>query len=469
MFNSIQALNPNHLTRILIQSRRYIGYETSTTALLRRKLSTMEMSKFTDHQGSPRYLFTQCSIALIGTTLFGTLYCYDKTIGTTMSSGFQNTNCQCSAVSTSKLSNPALSLDDQMTKDSQQQASSTILSTSSTTTSTSTSSSIVSPSTRTSQPELEESSIQILRMSREPRLDKKVAVITGASRGLGQAIALRFVQEGAHVILLDLLDCNETLQQIGQIQRSEAADRSSDADDDGSIQCMNAEDVAVSIKCDISDETQVQNAIQTAMAEQKQLFGNDDVPRRPPKIDILVNNACSFVFQNVEDATVDDWMKSMKVNILGHALVTKHCLPYMKKQPSSLSLGCNSSSIIFQGSISSLIGQPNCATYATMKGAIIQLSRNCAYDLAKYNIRVNTICAGTIETPISRVERQEHNWTFEQWSTLKTQTTLLQRVGTPMEIANVAVFLANSNESSYITGTHIMVDGGQLSCGTVVN
>ena len=324
------------------------------------------------------------------------------------------------------------------------------------------------PSTRSGEQKDEDATV--LQMSKAPRLKDKVAIITGASRGIGQAIAIKFVQEGSRVVLLDVADCNETLSIIRQIRG-----RNNNNNNNEVVAENNDDNVAMYIKCDISDETQVQNAIRRAMERQQQ-HGNGT---GKPRIDVLVNNACCFVFENVEDATVDDWMKSMKVNILGHALVTKHCLPYMKHHaPSSSTSSSESSpkeallgsgpSIIFQGSISSFIGQPNCATYATMKGAILQMARNCAYDLAKYNIRVNTICAGTIETPISQIERTEHNWTYEQWSKLKTQTTLLQRVGTPMEVANVAVFLANSNESSYITGTHIMVDGGALSCGTVI-
>ena len=312
-----------------------------------------------------------------------------------------------------------------------------------------------------SRSEEEDEDADVLQMSKAPRLQDKVAIITGASRGIGQAISIRFVQEGARVVLLDVADCNETLSIIRQIK----------GHNDSDAVAQDNDTAAMYIKCDISDEMQVQNAIRLAMERQRQQNGNGK-----PRIDVLVNNACCFVFENVEDATVDDWMKSMKVNILGHALVTKHCLPYMKHHaptssstsPTNKTLLGSGPSIIFQGSISSLIGQPNCATYATMKGAILQMARNCAYDLAKYNIRVNTICAGTIETPISQIERNEHNWTYEQWSKLKTQTTLLQRVGNPMEVANVAVFLANSNESSYITGTHIMVDGGALSCGTVI-
>eukprot|EP00026_Physarum_polycephalum_P014179 Phypoly_transcript_14664.p1 GENE.Phypoly_transcript_14664~~Phypoly_transcript_14664.p1 ORF type:complete len:132 (+),score=16.88 Phypoly_transcript_14664:534-929(+) len=120
-------------------------------------------------------------------------------------------------------------------------------------------------------------------------------------------------------------------------------------------------------------------------------------------------------------------------------------------------------SIVFQGSISSFLAQPNCATYATMKGAIVQLARNCAYDLAKYKIRVNSICAGTIETPISAEERKEHGWTYEQWEQLKTKDVMMKRVGNVREVANATLFFA-CDESSYCTGTHLMVDGGQTPC-----
>lgn len=216
------------------------------------------------------------------------------------------------------------------------------------------------------------------RMSLEPRLEGKVAIITGASRGFGQAIAVKFVEQGCKVVLLDVLDCNETLAKIEAI--------------DSMVQSLS--NVAIYIHCDISNEDQVKEAIEVAV----QHFDG-------PKIDVLVNNACAFVFKSVEDASVADWRQSMDVNILGHALVTKYCLPYMK-------LAAHQTpgfgpSIIFQGSISSFRGQPNCATYATMKGAIVQLARNCAYDLAKYNIRCNSICAGTIETPISQQVRPE--------------------------------------------------------------
>jgi len=135
-------------------------------------------------------------------------------------------------------------------------------------------------------------------------------------------------------------------------------------------------------------------------------------------------------------------------------LLTKHLLPYMKNI---------NASIVWQGSISSFLAQPNCATYSTMKGAIVQMARNCAYDFAKYGIRSNSVCAGTIETPISEVERRDHNWTYDEWQKLKVKDVMLGRVGCVREVANATLFFA-SDESSYCTATHLMVDGGQTPC-----
>jgi NAD(P)-dependent dehydrogenase (short-subunit alcohol dehydrogenase family) len=282
------------------------------------------------------------------------------------------------------------------------------------------------------------SSQPALRMSREPRLFSKVAVVTGASSGLGQAIAIKFVQEGAKVVLIDVQNnADETLAAIQRIVGVE----------------HNIKAVATFAQADISNPDDVQRAIQKAV----QAFG--------PRIDVLVNNACRFVFASIENASVQEWEESMRVNIMGHALVTKACIPYMKHAATTSGAGevGYGPTIVFQGSISSFRAQPNCATYATTKGAIVQLARNAAYDLAKYNIRVNSLCAGTIETPISQREREAHNWTFEEWQTLKTEDVILQRVGTPVEIAKAAVFLA-SDESSYCTGAHLMVDGGAAAC-----
>ena len=139
-------------------------------------------------------------------------------------------------------------------------------------------------------------------MSREPRLAGKVAVISGASRGFGQAIAVRFVEEGAKVVCLSRSGCDETLSQIAQI--------------DGLDKDVSA--VAISVKCDISNESNIQRMYQS-MAD---VFGD--------KLHILVNNAALFIFESVENATSEMWDRSSAVNIKGHALMTKHAIPFMK-------------------------------------------------------------------------------------------------------------------------------------------
>jgi len=266
----------------------------------------------------------------------------------------------------------------------------------------------------------------VTRMSREPRLQDKVCVISGASRGFGQAIAIRFVEEGAKVVLLSRTPCTQTLKLIESIEGLKSVDS-----------------VTLWCACDIASEAEIKKAVEDTGKK----FGD--------KVHVLINNAAVFIFHSVEHATAEDWDRSASVNIRGHALLTKHVLPLMKN--------AGGGSIVFQGSISSFLGQPDCATYSTMKGAIVQMARNCAYDFAKYNVRVNSVCAGTIETPISEEERREHGWTFDQWEKLKTKDVMMGRTGHVREIANATLFFA-CDESSYCTGTHLMVDGGQTPC-----
>jgi len=260
-------------------------------------------------------------------------------------------------------------------------------------------------------------------LSSEPRLKDKVCVITGASKGFGQAIAVRFVEEGAKVALIARGDCNETLSFISKIQGLKTS----------------VNDIALYCKCDLASESDIINMVKSI--EKK--FGD--------KIHVLINNAALFVFRSVEQATAADWDLTNAVNIRGHALVTKYCLPALKR--------AGGGSIVFQGSISSFLAQPNVATYSSVKAAMVQMARNCAYDFAPYNIRVNSVCAGTIETPISQQERKEHGWTYQQWEELKLKQIMLGRVGHTREIANATLFFA-SDESSYCTGSHLMVDGG---------
>jgi len=281
-----------------------------------------------------------------------------------------------------------------------------------------------------SKKETKETKEEKTRLSTEPRLKDKVCLISGASRGFGQGIAVRFVEEGAKVVLLSRSPCTETVDLISKIEGLKDVDS-----------------VSLWAKCDIDNEKEIEAAVAATVKK----FGKE--------IHVLVNNAARFIFKNVETATAKDWDETAATNIKGHALLTKAVIPYMKKKGGS---------IVFQGSISSFAAQPNCVTYSATKAAICLMARNCAYDLAKYNIRCNTICAGTIETPISVEERAAHGWTYEHWEGLKTKDVILRRVGTVREVANATLFFA-SDESSYCTGADLMVDGGQRACTIMVD
>ena len=180
-------------------------------------------------------------------------------------------------------------------------------------------------------------------LSAEPRLARKVAVISGATRGFGQAIAVRVLEEGARVVLLARSSFDETLALLRSVK--------------GATPEYVAANV-LCVKCDIESEADCAAAAAAAAAA----FG--------PAVHVLVNNAALFVFHSVETASAADWDRSAAVNIKGHALLTKALLPAMK--------AAGGASIVWQGSISAFLAQPGCATYATMKGAIVQLARNCA-------------------------------------------------------------------------------------------
>lgn len=175
------------------------------------------------------------------------------------------------------------------------------------------------------------------KMSREPRMAGKVAVISGATRGFGQAIAVRFVEEGARVVLLARSSFAETLALIN------------------SIEGATPDYVAAHTLCLAADiESEANCAAAAAAAAEK--FG--------PAVHALVNNAALFVFHSVEHASAADWDRSAAVNIKGHALLTKAFLPAMKAAKAE-----GGASIVWQGSISAFLAQPDCATYVRRASA----------------------------------------------------------------------------------------------------
>jgi NAD(P)-dependent dehydrogenase (short-subunit alcohol dehydrogenase family) len=151
------------------------------------------------------------------------------------------------------------------------------------------------------------------------------------------------------------------------------------------------------------------------------------------------------------EATTADWQRVLKVNVVGTALCSRYAADEMKKGKQG--------AIVNLGSISSLIAQPGFVTYSSTKAAILQMTRNMALDLGPYGIRVNCVCPGTILTRASRDHMEQAGMTLEEFVAQEGPKHILGRIGQPREVANAILFLA-SDEASFITGTHLMVDGG---------
>lgn len=248
------------------------------------------------------------------------------------------------------------------------------------------------------------------------RLQNKVAIVTGGSVGIGQATAILFAEEGAKVVIANpsIPAGEECVSQI----RAHGGN-------------------AIFVETDISKEEHCKRVC-------------DETVKQFGRLDILVNNGAVFILKGLE-ASVADWQRMLSVNVMGTALMSKFASEYMKK--------FGGGAIVNLGSISSFVAQPSFITYSSTKGAILQMTRNMALDLARFNIRVNCVCPGTILTRASEEHMARVGMTKEEFIAAEAPKHLLNRVGDPREVAYPILFLA-SDEASFITGTHLMVDGG---------
>jgi len=250
------------------------------------------------------------------------------------------------------------------------------------------------------------------------KLNGKIAFITGATDGIGKAIALLFAKEGAKIVMIgrDEVKGNSALEEVKQ----------------------NGE--AVYLKADVSNSTQIRNAVDKTI----QKYG---------RIDILVNNAGVSPVGNVVDTSEEDWDYAINVNLKGVFLCCKYVIPYMEKNRGGV--------IINMGSINSLMALEKEAAYDASKGGVLMLTKATAIDFAKSNIRVNCICPAAIETTSLKAvfDSSPDPAKMRQSFTAKHP---VGRIGQPGEIAKVAVFLA-TDSSSFITGAAIPVDGGILA------
>lgn len=247
------------------------------------------------------------------------------------------------------------------------------------------------------------------------RLANKVAIITGSGAGIGEAIAMRFAEEGAKLVLADYQPAGiEAL--AGKLKD------------------------CIAVQADISKPEQCKSITDAAVAA----FGG---------VDIVVNNAADFTTKSVEDATLEDWHRVLGVNVIGTAMVSKYAVPEIKKR--------GGGAIVNLASMSGIIAQQEFVTYNTSKGAILTMTRCMALDLAPFKIRVNSICPGCVFTTATEREWTRMGITKEEWIARNAPGHMLNRIGQPVEVANAVLFLA-SDEASFITADHLMVDGGYV-------
>ena len=253
------------------------------------------------------------------------------------------------------------------------------------------------------------------------RLDGKVAVITGGGNGIGRATVLRFLQEGARVVVADL---NE---QTGAETLALAKQAGADAR-------------ARFIRTDVAREADVEAAVALATKD----FG---------RLDVMFNNAgVAGAFGPITDITEEDWNYTFDVLVKGVFFGMKHAARVLKAQGSG-------GVIVSTASIAGLSGGDGPQAYSASKAAVINLTRAVAVELAPQRIRVNAICPGGILTPLI------HRGNAEAMRPVLEKFQPWPEAGQPEHIAGAALFLA-SDDATFVTGEALVVDGGALAAGS---
>ena len=249
------------------------------------------------------------------------------------------------------------------------------------------------------------------------RLAGKVALVTGSGSGIGEAICVRFAEEGADVVV--------TTRDPDHLARTS-----------GKVASIASRE-PVGLQMDVADRGSVASAVGAAV-------------ERSGRIDVLYANAGIELPRApaIDDVTDDEWDRLMAVNVTGTFLVTRAAVPHIP----------DGGAVVTIGSINSFVGWPNDLPYTTSKAAVLGFTRALALDLAPRRIRANCVCPGIIDTPLTRAfidASLDPGDVVQEYEAVAP----LGRMGTAEEVANAALFLA-SDEASFITGSALLVDGG---------
>ena len=251
------------------------------------------------------------------------------------------------------------------------------------------------------------------------RIAGKVALITGGCSGIGLATVKRFVAEGARVVIADVQDASGE-----KLQRS-------------------FPETVRYVRCDVTNEAQIVDACALAA----EAFGG---------LDCIFNNAAAAGLRGgVQAIEVEGWDKAFALLVRGPALGMKHAFPLMRAR--------GGGSVINTASIAGLQAGWGPLAYSAAKAALIHMSRCAAAELSPQNIRVNAICPGLIATPLFGTSIGLDHQAADQMAAMVAQnatvTQPIKKSGLPEDIAAAALYLA-SDDSLFVTGTHILVDGG---------
>ena len=255
------------------------------------------------------------------------------------------------------------------------------------------------------------------------RFNNQVAIITGAASGIGRACAIRFAQEGANVVCLDLQE---------------------EANQATLTECQRLKAQAIALSCNVTDAASIKAAVEAAMAQ----WG---------RVDVLVAAAGIYTGSPLPEVSLGQWQRLIDINLTGVFLSNQAVAEIM--------MGQKSGSIINISSMAGKTSFPASAEYSASKSGVIGLTRSVAMELAPYGVTANAVCPGnTLTEMVKKVAGDigpRDGLTADQWLQMRANDCPMKRMAEPWEIAGVVAFLA-SEDSRYITGQAIEVDGGMV-------